>query len=75
VTMLKAEGIVLPFVGVLRAALLTGAGSWSLWLGWSIAGVRTQALARRLAATAGFSGAVALGCLVWAGLFWKIAWG
>jgi hypothetical protein len=71
--MLKAEGIVLPFVDALRAALLTGAGSWSLWLGWSIARTRTQAIARRLAATLAFSGAVVLGCLVWGSLFWKIA--
>ena len=34
VTMLKAEGIVLPFVAFLRAALLIGAGLWALvaWL-------------------------------------------
>jgi polyferredoxin len=72
VTMLKADGIVLPFVAVLRAALLIGAGLWALWLGWGIAGTKTQVLARRLAATLSFGGASALGCLVWASLFWKL---
>jgi polyferredoxin len=71
VTMLKAEGIVLPFVGFLRAALLVGAGLWSLWLGWRIAGTKTGVRARQLIATFAFSGAAALGCLVWAALFWK----
>ncbi|WP_298426337.1 4Fe-4S binding protein [Rhodoblastus sp.] len=71
VTMLKAEGIVLPFVSFLRAMLLVGAGLWSLWLGWRIAGTKTGVLARQLAATLAFAGAVALGCLVWAALFWK----
>lgn len=73
VTMLKADGIVLPFIDALRAALLVGAGSWSLWLGWSIAGTRARTVARRLATTLALSGAVVLGCLVWGSLFWKIA--
>ena len=30
VTMLKAEGIVLPFVAFLRAVLLIGAGLWAV---------------------------------------------
>jgi hypothetical protein len=72
VTMLKAEGIVLPFVAFLRAALLVSAGLWSLWLGWGIAGTKTAIVARKIAATLSFAGAAALGCLVWAGLFWKL---
>ncbi|HUO54545.1 MAG TPA: 4Fe-4S binding protein [Rhodoblastus sp.] len=72
VTMLKAEGIVLPFVSDLRAALLVGAGLWSLWLGWSIARTKTEFLLRQFAATLAFAGATALGCLVWGSLFWKL---
>jgi hypothetical protein len=72
VTMLKTEGIVLPFVAPLRAALLIGAGLWALWLGWSIARTKTDARVRQFAATLAFTGAAVLGCLVWAGLFWRI---
>jgi len=72
VTMLKAEGIVLPFVGFLRAALLIGAGLWAVWLGWSIARTKTGSLPRQLAATMAVAGATALGCFVWASLFWRI---
>ncbi|MDI4643038.1 4Fe-4S binding protein [Rhodoblastus acidophilus] len=72
VTMLKAEGIVPPFLDALRAMLLIGAGVWSLWLAWSIARTKTTALARQLAATFAFAGATSLGCLVWASLFWKL---
>jgi polyferredoxin len=73
VTMLKAEGIAPPFLANIRAALLIGAGLWSLWLGWSIARTKTESLVRSLAATIAFAGAAAIGCLVWASLFWKFA--
>jgi polyferredoxin len=72
VTMLKAEGIILPFVAFLRAGLLIGAGLWALWLGWSIARTKTESLSRQLAATLAFGGAATLGCAVWATLFWRI---
>ncbi|WP_374545458.1 4Fe-4S binding protein [Rhodoblastus sp.] len=71
-TMLKADGIVLPFVSLLRAALLIGAALWALWLGWSIARTKTAAPARRFVATLAFAGATTLGSLVWASLYWKM---
>ena len=72
VTMLKAEGIVLPFVAFLRAALLIGAGLWALWLGWRIAQTKTGSLPRQARGDLAFAGAAALGCAVWASLFWRI---
>jgi polyferredoxin len=41
VSMLRAEGLELEFVGLLRAALLSAAALWSVVLGWKIAGLYT----------------------------------
>lgn len=71
VTMLRAEGFELDFVSPLRAALLAGAGLWSLAFGWRIAGLAPVGLPSRIAATVAFSGAVAIGVASWALLFWK----
>ena len=71
VTMLKAEGVTLAFVGLLRAGFLAGAALWSLWLGWRIAGRYAAGAGPRLLALAGVAGAIAVGCYVWAALFWK----
>lgn len=72
-TMLKADGFVPPFLAEMRAILLGGAALWSLWLGAQIAATKTQSLARRGAAVLFYAGAVGLGTLVWASLFFKFA--
>jgi polyferredoxin len=72
VTMLKAEGLALDFVGALRAFVLAGASLWSLWLGWRIAGLYATASVRRLAAMLPFGLAVAVGAASWASLFWHL---
>jgi polyferredoxin len=71
VTMLKAEGIVLPFVGILRATLLIGAGSWALYLAWRIAQTKTDSPPRQAFAVVAMAGAIAIGSAVWASLFWR----
>ncbi|MCI0468363.1 MAG: 4Fe-4S binding protein [Beijerinckiaceae bacterium] len=45
VSMLRAEGFELDFVGPLRAALLGAAALWSIVLGWKIAGLNTSVMA------------------------------
>ena len=72
VTMLRAEGLTLDFVGALRAALLSGAGIWSLWLGWQIAGLYAGARTQRIVAMLPFALAVAVSCASWATLFWHV---
>jgi hypothetical protein len=42
VTMLRAEGLALGFVGPARALLLGAAAVWSIVLGWKIAGLNTN---------------------------------
>ncbi|HVY56817.1 MAG TPA: 4Fe-4S binding protein [Xanthobacteraceae bacterium] len=71
VTMLRAEGLALDFVGALRAALLVGSALWSLWLGWQIAARYAGAPARRVVAMLPFGLAVAVGGFAWATLFWQ----
>jgi polyferredoxin len=72
VTMLKAEGIVLPFVSFLRAALLIGAGLWALYLAWRIAETKTDSATRQSFATLAMAGAIMIGGAVWASLFWRL---
>ena len=69
VTILHGEGIILPFVGVVRGILLAGAAAWSLVLGWKITALYSASLLRRLSASAVFSAAVMLGVGSWALLF------
>jgi len=70
VTLLGQNGIVVDFVGALRAAMLIGAAAWSLWLGWRIAGL-TGGTRRRLAAMPPLLAAVAISSAIWASLFWR----
>jgi polyferredoxin len=72
VTMLRNEGFALPFVGPLRAVLLTGAALWAAWFGWQILG-RYAAGFTRIASFAAYLGAVAIGTASWALLFWGVA--
>jgi hypothetical protein len=73
VTMLRNEGLDLGFVGSLRAALLTGAGGWSLWLGWQIVALYAPSKIRHVAAMLPLGIAVALGAGIWATLFWPLS--
>jgi len=69
VTILRGEGVDLPFVAPARAVLLAAAAVWSLTLGWKIAALYARALWRKLAASAAFGLAVTLGVGSWALLF------
>jgi polyferredoxin len=72
VTMLRAEGLALDFIGVLRALLLAGSGIWSLWLSWRIANRYAKSVLAQVLATAFMAGAVTVGCYAWATLFWRL---
>jgi len=65
VSMLRAEGFALAFIGVLRAFLLAGAACWSIALAWQIAGRATTSVLRRLAAAMGVACAVLIGAASW----------
>jgi hypothetical protein len=69
-TMLRAEGLTLDFVGLLRAALLVGAGGWSIWLVWQITARYANSVMRRLTASAFVALGVVAVCASWATLFW-----
>jgi polyferredoxin len=69
VTILHGDGIDVPFVAIMRGALLGGAGLWSLALAWKISALYQFVWLRRVAATAAFSLAAALGIGSWALLF------
>ncbi|KIZ43089.1 membrane protein, partial [Rhodopseudomonas palustris] len=71
VSLLRNDGLVFGFVEPLRAAMLIGAGAWSLWLGWQISGLYA-APARRIAAMVPLLVAVSLSAAVWARLFWSL---
>jgi hypothetical protein len=69
ITMLRAEGLAMGFVGSLRILLLGAAAAWSLWLAWKITGRATPRLGPRLAAVAAMAGAVGVGVASWVLLF------
>jgi polyferredoxin len=70
VTMLRAEGFELGFVGPLRAALLGAAAIWSVVLAWKIAGLSASHILRRFAATFFAALAASTGLASWAVYFW-----
>ncbi|HVB88974.1 MAG TPA: 4Fe-4S binding protein [Beijerinckiaceae bacterium] len=72
VTMLRAEGLYLGFVDVVRGAVLIGASAWTIWLAWGVSGRYAPDLVRRTAATVVMGGAAAIGAFVWASLFWTL---
>jgi hypothetical protein len=68
VTMLRAEGLTLGFVGPLRALLLGAV--WSIVLAWKIAGLATANYLRRFTATVCVALAVSTGAASWVVFFW-----
>lgn len=69
VTMLRAEGLALHWIGPVRAVLLAGAALWSVWLAWRVAGLSSPGVRRSLA-TGCIALAVAVSLVGWAMLFW-----
>jgi hypothetical protein len=69
VTFLRGDGILIPYVSEMRAALLLGTSLWSVWLAWSVAGLSARGL-RRIGATLGIAAACALSVSGWVLLFW-----
>jgi polyferredoxin len=69
VTLLRSEGLALPWVGAARLTLLSGAALWSAFLAWRIAGLSAGG-ARRVAATGLVASAALFACSGWALLFW-----
>jgi polyferredoxin len=67
-TLLKAEGLSFAWLGMLRAALLAGAATWSAWLAWRVAGHYAAGFAR-LGATLSVCAAAGLSVFGWALLF------
>lgn len=71
VTMLRAQGLSLPWVGTLRAALLAGAVAWSIVLAWQVSARWANGAARRSIATLCVAAAAALGTAPWILLYWS----
>ncbi|MBV8755319.1 MAG: 4Fe-4S binding protein [Hyphomicrobiales bacterium] len=69
VTVLRAEGLTLSWVGAARGLLLAGAALWSVWLAWRVAGLTARGL-RRGIATACVTLATVVGLSGWGLLFW-----
>ena len=61
VTMLRAEGFALGFIGPLRALSLGGTAFWTIVLGWKIAGLTDAPILRRCAATLSIAVAASIG--------------
>jgi polyferredoxin len=69
VTLLRAEGLSLSWVGTARAVLLAGAALWSVWLAWRVSGLSARGVSRALA-TGCVALAAGLGVGGWGLLFW-----
>lgn len=70
VTQLRSDGILLPFVGEARAALLVLASLWSSLFAWRITGLYAEGFGRRAAALSAFCAAMAPANAAWLLLFW-----
>jgi len=69
VAQLRSDGILLPFVGEARAALLVLASLWSGRLAWRIIGLHAEGSGRRVAALCAFCAAMAPADAAWLLLF------
>ena len=69
VTLLKQEGVHLPFVAGIRALLLAGAGLWAASLAWRVSGLYAAA-PRRALAMVPMLAAIGAGAGAWVLLFW-----
>lgn len=69
-TLLAQDGVPMGWVQDLRLLLLAGATGWSLWLGWSIAGLHGGNLPRRLMVLAALAPACMSTLGSWYLLFW-----
>jgi polyferredoxin len=70
VTMLKQEGLRLPFVAQSRALLIGAATLWCVALAWRVCGLYAPALNRRVAAMVPMCAAASAGAASWVLLFW-----
>jgi len=70
VSQLRSDGIVLPFIGMLRALILTMATFWSGTLCWQVTGIYNQESVRRMLALSLIGLAMMLGVAGWILLFW-----
>jgi hypothetical protein len=68
-TMLKAEGVALPYLATGRAALMAAAGVWAVALAWRICGLYAKGLGARLTASALMAAAAFTGVASWAAPF------
>ena len=69
-TLLRGEGVFLPWINTLRLALLAGANAWSLWLAWCIVRHWGLGMGRALACTTIVLAALAWVDSAWGWLFW-----
>jgi hypothetical protein len=69
VTMPRAEGFAVGFIGLLRASLLPAAAVWSVVLAWKIADPAAANCLRRFAATVCVALAASVGVASWAVYF------
>jgi polyferredoxin len=68
-TMLKAEGVTLPYLATARTALMVAAGAWSVALAWRICGLYASGWGARLGASALMAAAAFAGVASWAATF------
>ncbi len=67
-TLLKGEGVRVPYVPEFRAAMLGGASLWCVWLAWRVTGLWAAGL-RQAAATGAVACAAAIAVYGWVLLF------